>query len=269
VQRQVYVHLQTAQAATALKHQLDVVYKDQAHAKKPTAIFNPPHVNPFKTLPKDVPARDKNRGDRASSGNYSGNQGGGGGGNFNRYNNNNRGNFNNRGNQNNMGFQNRNFSGPAGGNMGGNMGGFNPNPMNNFTGGAMGMNNNFGGGFNRGGMMSGNMRGGMNPRGGRGGMMGGMGGMGMAPMGGNMGMMGGGMMGMGGNMGMMGGMGKFIMQHRGFNRLTQQVVQVASAPNSRISTQPSSTRTRVAVTVTGIPMVLKGRDRSSTPITIK
>ncbi|KAF2656723.1 hypothetical protein K491DRAFT_703875 [Lophiostoma macrostomum CBS 122681] len=204
---QVYVHLQTAQAATALKRQVDVVYEDQAHAKKPSAIFNPPHVNPFKTLPKDVPARDKNRGDRSSSGNYGGNQGGGGGGSFNRYNNNNRGNFNNRGNQNNMGFQNRNFSGPAGGNLGGNMGGFNPNPMNNFGGGAMGMNNNFGGGFNRGGMMGGNMRGGMNNRGGRGGMMNNMGNMGMGQMGGNMGMMGGGMMGMGANMGMMGGMG--------------------------------------------------------------
>ncbi|KAF2264349.1 hypothetical protein CC78DRAFT_553519 [Lojkania enalia] len=205
---QVYVQLETPQAATALKHQLESFYKDQAHAKKPTAVFNPPHINPFKTLPKDVPARNKNQGDRSSSGSFGGNQGGSSGGNFNRFNNN-RGNFNNRGNMNNnMGFQNRNFSGPAGGNMGGYGG---PSPMNNFGGGPMGGMNNFGGGgFNRGGMMGGNIRGGMGNRGGRGGMggMGNMGGGGMnIPMGGNMIGMGGNMMGMGGNMGMMGGMG--------------------------------------------------------------
>ncbi|KAL5415246.1 hypothetical protein PMIN06_006940 [Paraphaeosphaeria minitans] len=199
---QVYVQLQSPQAATALKHQIEALYKDQTHTKKPTAIFNPPHVNPFKTLPKDVPQRDKNRGDRTSSGNF-GNQGGQGG-NFNRFNNP-RGNFNNRGG-NNMGFQRGGFNGPAG-NMGGNMGGFGgPGPMNNFGGGPMGGMNNFGGGnFNRGGMMGGGMRGGMNNRG-RGGMgMNNMGGMNM-PMGNNMMGMGGGMGMMGGNMaGMMGG----------------------------------------------------------------
>lgn len=197
--------MNSPQAATALKHQIENLFRDQAHTKKPTAIFSPPHVNPFKTLPKDVPARDKGRNDRATSGNY-GNQGG--------YNNrggynNNRGNFNRGG----MGYQNnRNFS-PAGGNMGGNMGGYGAQaPMNNF-GNPMGGMNNFGGGFNRGGMMGGNMRGGMGNRG-RGGNMGmnpmgtnPMGGMNM-PMGGNMMGMGANMMGMGGgNMGMMGGMG--------------------------------------------------------------
>ncbi|KAF2643395.1 hypothetical protein P280DRAFT_488438 [Massarina eburnea CBS 473.64] len=203
---QVYVQLQSPQAATALKHQIEALYQDQAHAKKPTAIFNPPHVNPFKTLPKDVPQRDKNRGDR-SSGNF-GNQGGQGG-NFNRFNNNRGGGFNRGGNS--MGYQNnRNFSGPAG-NMAGNMGGgFGGAPMGNFGGSPMGGMNGFNGGFNRGGMMGGGVRGGMNARG-RGGMMGAnMGGMNM-PMGnGMMGGMNGGMMGnnmMGGNMGMMGGMG--------------------------------------------------------------
>jgi hypothetical protein len=209
---QIYVQLQSPQAATALKHQLDALYKDQAHAKKPTAVFNPPHINPFKTLPKDVPAREKNnRGDRPSSSNYSGHQGSQQGGNYNRFNNN-RGNFNNRGANNNMGFQNRNFSSPVGGNMGGAMGGYGaPAPMNNFGGNPMGAMNNFGGGgFNRGGMMNGGMRGGgMQNRGGRGGNMGmnNMGAMNM-PMGGNMMGMGGGMMAMGGNMGMMGGMGR-------------------------------------------------------------
>ncbi|KAF2476417.1 uncharacterized protein BDR25DRAFT_65842 [Lindgomyces ingoldianus] len=208
---QVYVQLQSPQAATALKHQLESFYESQTHSKKPTAVFNPPHINPFKTLPKDIPAREKNRGDRSSSGNFSGDRGGGGG-NFNRFNNN-RGNFNNRGNiSNNMGFQNRNFSGPAGGNMGGNIGGYgSPAPINNFGSAPMGGMNNFGGGFNnRGGMMGGGMRGGgMNNRGGRGGGMG-MGNIGGGmnmPMGGNMMGMGGGMMGMPGNMGMMGGMG--------------------------------------------------------------
>ncbi|KAH7406032.1 hypothetical protein DE146DRAFT_431587 [Phaeosphaeria sp. MPI-PUGE-AT-0046c] len=211
---QVYVQLQSPQAATALKHQIENLFKDQAHAKKPSAIFNPPQHNPFKTLPKDVPAREKGRNDRGSSGNFSG-QGGG-------FNNNrgnfNRGNFNNRGG--NMGYQNnRNFSGAAGGNMG--YGG--QAPMNNFGGNAMGGMNNFNGGFNRGGMMNNNMRGGMGNRGGRGGMGmnnmgGGMGGsMGMnMPMGNNMMGMGGGMMGMGGNMagnmGMMGGMAGFNNQ---------------------------------------------------------
>jgi hypothetical protein len=204
---QVYVQLQSPQAATALKHQIEALYHDQAHTKKPTAIFNPPHVNPFKTLPKDVPQREKNRGDRASSSNY-GSQGGQSGGTYNRFNNQ-RGNFNNRGN--NMGYQNRNFSGPAS-NMGTSMGvGYvNPNPMN-FGAGQMagGMNQFGGGGFNRGGSMMGGMRGGMNNRG-RGGPMGMNnmgGGMGAMPMGGNMMGMGG--MGMmGGNMNMMGAMGR-------------------------------------------------------------
>ncbi|KAH7126956.1 hypothetical protein B0J11DRAFT_505666 [Dendryphion nanum] len=208
---QVYVHMQSPQAATSLKHQLENFYKDQTHAKKPSAIFNPPHVNPFKTLPKDVPARDKNRGDRSTTSNFGGSQNSGGGNFNNRFTSNNRGNFNsNRGNQN-MNFQNRNFSNPAAGNMG-----FSgPGGMNNFQGNNMGGMNNFsGGGFNRGGMMGG-MRGGMNNRG-RGGMMNGMGNMGNnmgmnMPMGGNMMGMSGGMMGMGGNMGgnmgMMGGMG--------------------------------------------------------------
>jgi hypothetical protein len=202
--RQVYVQLQSPQAATALKHQIDNLFKDQAHAKKPTAIFNPPQHNPFKTLPKDVPPRDKGRNDRGSSGGY-GNQTGGFNNNRGGYN---RGNYNNnRGG--NMGFQNRNFSGPAGANMGGGMGYGAQPPMNNFGGNAMGGGgmNNFGG-FNRGGMMGNNMRGGMGNRGGRGGMgMNNMGGgMGMnMPMGGNMMGMGGMNMGMGGTMGMMGG----------------------------------------------------------------
>ncbi|KAF2007243.1 hypothetical protein P154DRAFT_592462 [Amniculicola lignicola CBS 123094] len=225
---QVYIQFQTAQAATALKHQIDQFYKDQAHVKKPTAIFNPPHVNPFKTLPKDVPAREKRGGDRSSTGNYSNDRGGGN--NFNRFNN--RGNFNSN-NRGGGGYNNRNFSSPVGGNMGGNMGGGagmggygGQQGMSNFGNPmAGGMASGFGGGFNRGGGMMGMRGGGMNNRGGRGGGSGGMGAMGGMPgMGGGMpgmnmpmgaGMMGmaGGMMNMGGamgnNMGMMGGPGGF------------------------------------------------------------
>lgn len=192
---QVYVQLQSPQAATALKHQVEQLFKDQAHTKKPTAIFNPPHHNPFKTLPKDVPARDKNRNDQQSGG--FNNRGGGNFGRFNGRGNFNRGGFNNRGGG-------MNYNNP-GGNMGGQMGGYGQGGMQNFGGNPMMGGNNFGGGFNRGGMMGG-MRGGMNNRGGRGGMgmMNNMGG--AMPMGGNM-MMGGGMMGGGMNMPMMNGMG--------------------------------------------------------------
>jgi hypothetical protein len=120
-----------------------------------------------------------------------------------------------------MGYQNnRNFSSPAAG-MGSNMGYGGQAPMNNFGANAMGSGMaNFGGGFNRGGMMGNNMRGGMGNRGGRGGMpmnaMGGGMGMNMPMANGMMGM-GGGMMGMGGNMAMMGGMGSsqlFLFLHK-------------------------------------------------------
>ena len=163
--------------------------------------YSNPNINPFRTLPKDAPARagkdgPNNRGG-LSMNSERGGQNGGFGGNFRGrtpgYNarggmNNNMNNFNNN--------NNRNFSGPA---MGGNMGGgFNP-AMGGFPNNAMG--GQFGGGFNRGGGMMGGMRG--NMRGGRGGMGNGM--MGGMPMGG---MPMGGMPGMGGmpmNMGQMGG----------------------------------------------------------------
>jgi len=127
-----------------------------------------------------------------------------------------------------MGYNNnRNFS-PAAGNMGGNMGGYGAQPpMNNFGNPMAGMNN-FGGGFNRGGMMGGNMRGGMGNRG-RGGSMGmnPMGGMNM-PMGGNMMGMGANMMGMGGgNMGMMGGMGTWKPPTRNF---LSDLTTISSSP---------------------------------------
>ena len=156
---QAYVDFTSQQAATATKHQIDQS-ECPAGSKKPTAIYSTPHNNPFRTLPKDAPARgNKDLGAR----------GGATAGGFN-----NRGNFNSN-------FRGRgNFNGPRGG------GGFNPN----FSGGNMGFNNNMGGGgFNP--SMGGGFNGGYNNRGGNM-MRGGMGGMrgrgGMNNMMGNMGM---------------------------------------------------------------------------------
>lgn len=207
---QAYVEFTSQQAATAAKRKIDAFGEGQQYAKKQTVTYHNPNVNPFRTLPKDAPARATKEGqnNRSSSGpggynsergnhstgNFGGNFRGRGGG----YN-------SSRGGMNNMnqGNFNRNFSG-AGGSMGG---GFNSSMGGGFQGNPMG--NQFGG-FNRGGMMGG-MRGGPGGmRGGRGGMgngmmggmpmggmpMGGMGGMGMPMNMGNMTQMGGAMQGM-------------------------------------------------------------------------
>lgn len=205
--RQVYLEFASAAASTALKHYMDNLKPTASDPKLPTASYNMSHVNPYKTLPKDVQSRRETRGTSESTRGYSG-----GGQSFGD-----RGNFRGRGN---FGGGNRggmNMGGGGGfqrgggayqggmGNMGGmpNMGGANMG-MAGFGNMAGGFNN-----FNRGGMMGGGMRGGMAPRGGRGGMggpgmmgpMAGMGGMNMGnmPMGGMNAMgMGGSMMGMGG-----------------------------------------------------------------------
>ncbi|RDL36068.1 putative rrm-containing protein [Venustampulla echinocandica] len=210
---QAYLEFTSQQAATAAKHKIDAFGDGQQYAKKHTVTYSNPNVNPFRTLPKDAPARagKEGQGNRAPSAGYSNDrsgQSGNFGGNF-------RGRtpgYNARGAMQNMNSNNfnRNFSNPAMGNMGG---GFN-SPMGGFPAGQMG--GQFGGFNNRGGMMGGGMRGGPNSmRGGRGGMgnammggmpmggmpMGGMpGGMGGMPM--NMGQMGGGMPGAGGFGGM-------------------------------------------------------------------
>lgn len=184
---QAYVEFHTPQASTASKHYIDQLSADggQPGQKKMATQYWNPGMNPFRTLPKDAPARVKEQPRAAPSGpsgpynDRGGYQGGYRG----------RGGFNRGGmNQNNY---NRNGFNP---NMGGN--GFNPNM------GGGGFNGNMGGpGGNFGGF---NGRGGM--RGGPGGMRGGRGGnmMGMNPMGnmqfsmpGNMNM---GMMGPGGGM---------------------------------------------------------------------
>lgn len=199
---QAYVEFSSQQAATAAKHKIDAFGAGQQYVKKHVVTYSNPNINPFRTLPKDAPARaGKEQTDRGGSrGGYSndrGNHNGNFGGNFRG-----RGNYTSRGAMNNnmnnnMNNFNRNFSGPAMGNMNG---GFNPS-MGGFGGNGMG--GQFGGGFNNRGGMMGNMRGGPGMRG-RGGMNNGM--MGGMPMGGMpMGGMPGGMGGMPMNMGQMGG----------------------------------------------------------------
>ncbi|KAL9084707.1 MAG: hypothetical protein Q9165_007955 [Trypethelium subeluteriae] len=157
---EVYVELESSQAATALKRKIDSF--SESSTKKYGGYYASPNSNPYRTLPKDAPNRkdfNKNQG--------TGNQGSQGG-NYSRGNFNNRGGFSNRGGGGMGGNYNqggRNFNNPMGGmnggfgSSGGNMG-FNPQM------GMQGMGGNFGG-FNRGGGMGNmnNMRGGMANRG--------------------------------------------------------------------------------------------------------
>ncbi|KIW15353.1 hypothetical protein PV08_05399 [Exophiala spinifera] len=184
---QAYIEFSSPQAATVAKHRIESQDGAQPGARKHSVVFTNATQNPFKTLPKDAPARARderpvrgggfNSGPRSENA-YGANQGfrGGRGGSF------------HRGGYGGQGQYNRNFSGP--------MGGYNSSNNNMGFQGNMGMNNNYGG-FNRGGMMGGPMRGnmggmrgnrgGMNPMMGMGGAMG-MGNMGMNPMMAGMGM---------------------------------------------------------------------------------
>ncbi|KAH8882722.1 hypothetical protein GQ53DRAFT_665453 [Thozetella sp. PMI_491] len=202
---QAYLEFASQQAATATKHYIESSDGTSPAQKRATVIYSSPTTNPFKTLPKDAPARAakdaQNRGPSGQpynqSNNYSGN-------NFRGGYHNNRGNYNNRGGMNQGGY-NRNFSGP-------NMNNFNFNNNNNNNGMGGGFGNmggggfgggggGGGGGFNRGGGFNSGFNRGGGMRGGRGGggmnqgmmnmPMGGMP-MGGMPMGG-MPMMGGGM----------------------------------------------------------------------------
>ncbi|GAB7346008.1 hypothetical protein MBLNU457_4781t1 [Dothideomycetes sp. NU457] len=186
---EVFIEFETAQAATALKRKMESLAGSQP-ARKYTILYTNPGYNPFKTYPKDGPARGKEPFKERQQGSY-----------VQPYNQNNfrgRGGYNNvRGNMhmNRGGFNNHNQAMGAMGGYGG---------MNNM----MGMNQGGGYGnqmaYNRGGGMMGN-RGGFPGNRGRGGMMGDMN-MGIMPnMMGNMGSMNG--MGMGMGMGMGAGMG--------------------------------------------------------------
>ncbi|RFU72641.1 rrm domain-containing [Trichoderma arundinaceum] len=124
---QAYVEFETRQAATAAKRYIDSVSADsvQPGQKKITTSYWNPGVNPFRTLPKDAPARVKEQPRAAPSGSYNdrGNYGGfrGRGGmsrggmnpNFNRGYSGGMGYNNNNNNNNNMGGGG--FNGPMGG----------------------------------------------------------------------------------------------------------------------------------------------------------
>ncbi|KAI0468987.1 hypothetical protein F4859DRAFT_193024 [Xylaria cf. heliscus] len=205
---QAYLEFTSQQAATAAKHQIDSAGLEGAQpgGKKHSVIYSSPVNNPFRTLPKDAPARGKDN--PASRGGAGGSFNDRGGGNFRG-----RGNFN--GPRGGGGGFNRNFSG---GNMGGGGGSFH----NNMGGGGGGFGNNMGGGGSfgfgnipgggggnfgfRGGMMGSNMGGGMRGGGMRGGRGGGMG-PGMNPG-----------VGAGMNNTMMGGMGGLGMPMMGFQQ---------------------------------------------------
>ncbi|KAL7275450.1 hypothetical protein RUND412_001602 [Rhizina undulata] len=234
-----FVEFTTPQAAAAVKAKIESGFNQPAYlAKRHTVTYTNPSINPFRTLPKDAPQRDRPSRDfqaGARAGSDRGSlptsvpsmpTGGMGMSNMNTGGMNMGGNF--RGNRGAFSGGNRGNVGGGGGFMG-NRGGFSGNPvgppqgspqqgfqtpMGGFGGPNMPMQfgaGNFqaggGGGFGagRGGMGGSQMRGGPGGmRGGRGGMgpNGMMGGAGMGNMGPGMGM------GMGGNMaGQMGGAG--------------------------------------------------------------
>ena len=160
---QACLEFESTHSASAAKNQIEALTEGPNNSRTFAVQFNAASNNPFKTLPKDAPPRDKERYGRGGAYNSTPSRAEYGSG-FRG-----RGRGFDRGGYNNQNF-NRNFSGPAsgfnGGGYNGNMGG-----MNNF-------------GFNRGaGMMGNNMRDNMGGfRGGRGGMNN------MMPMGMNMGM---------------------------------------------------------------------------------
>lgn len=182
---QVYLLFDSPGASTAVKQKVETLTDGSSQNRKFTVAFSNPSSNPFKTLPKDAPARTKE--ERSSRGAYSNGHS--------RGDHSDRGSFRGRGRGHDRGGFNRNFSGPA-------SSGYNNN-NNNMYAGNMGAGVGFG--FNgRGGMHAGNMRaGGMNMRGGRGAVMNSsmmnMGPMGMPSMGMNPMMTGMGMQGNGQN----------------------------------------------------------------------
>ncbi|KAK4181216.1 hypothetical protein QBC36DRAFT_370253, partial [Triangularia setosa] len=200
---QAYVEFTSQQAATAVKHRIDSLANEpsQPASKRPTAIYNNPSFNPFRTLPKDTPNRGgaprdgqgggrppvgPNHNDQQRPNSYQGGNSFGGGGGYRGG----RGGYTPRGGMNRGGYNNY---------QGGMNNQFNPGNNMGFNAGGGGGGYGGGGFNNRGGMgMMGGSRGGggMRGRGGGGGVSGGnaMGMMPMNPMGG------GGMMGMGGGM---------------------------------------------------------------------
>lgn len=183
------------QAATAAKQKIESFGDDQHNSKQFTAVFANPFTNPFKTLPKDGPARNNGTTNPSRPNNFGGSGQSPANSGFNNNNNSNHnnsagfrggrgGNFgSSRGGMNAMGGFNRGGYNQTGspGFQGPSMGGFPNNPMANMQ--------SYGGFQNRGAMMGGVRGGPMGMRGGRGGMIGmPMNGMGFGAMGMGMGM---------------------------------------------------------------------------------
>ncbi|KAK4674107.1 hypothetical protein QC763_117560 [Podospora pseudopauciseta] len=207
---QAYVEFTSQQAATAVKHRIELLANEpnQPASKRPTAIYNNPSFNPFRTLPKDTPNRGgaprdgqgggrppvgPNHNDSQRPNSYQGGNNGFGGGGYRG-----RGGYTPRGQMNRGGYSNY---------QGGMNNQFNPGNNMGFNAGGGGGYGGGGGGFNnRGGMGMMGRGGGMRGRGG-GGAGNAMGMMPMNPM------AGGGMMGMGAGMNpmMMGGAGPMGM----------------------------------------------------------
>ena len=169
---QAYVSFGSPQASTAAKQRIQQLTETLHSSRNFSVAFTSSSHNPYKTMPKDAPARAKE--DRSGAYNTRGGYPRGDSSSYRG-----RGRGYERG-----GYNNRNFSGPAGGY---NNGAFqnNQNNQNNQNMGMMG--NNFG--FTRGGMSS--MRGNtVAMRGGRGGNMNNMMPMGFNPMMAGMGMQG-------------------------------------------------------------------------------
>jgi hypothetical protein len=173
---QVYMLFASAHSSTAVKHKIESITDGPQQDRKFGVTFTGPSANPFKTLPKDAPARVKE--ERSSRGAYSN------GGHT-------RGDYSDRGSF--RGGRGRGYD-RGGFNRGFNRGGGQNYSSNAGYGNNMGMTNNFNFGVNgRGAVMGGSMRGNnMAMRGGRGvGMMdmmsmanmGNMGNMGISNMG--------------------------------------------------------------------------------------
>ncbi|RMZ82279.1 hypothetical protein DV738_g1858, partial [Chaetothyriales sp. CBS 135597] len=136
---QAYLEFDSSQSASVAKHRIESLTEGPNNTRPFSVAFNTATNNPFKTLPKDAPARDKEqrygRGGAYNSAPPRGEYGQG-------FRGRGRGGFD-RGGYNNQSF-NRNFSGPAGG-FG----------YGDYSNNSMGMRNGFG--MARGGMMGNNM----------------------------------------------------------------------------------------------------------------
>lgn len=144
--RQAYVEFNSPQAATAVKRYIEnTLVNSDVTAKKFSIAFHSPSTNPYRTAPKDAPARSGGPGrggfvkdDRAGAYNTFAPRGGRGRGGFN----------NNRGGFNNMNQMPNNLGGMQQGFQGGQMGGMGFNGRGGMGGSRGGRGGGFGGAMN-------------------------------------------------------------------------------------------------------------------------